>query len=439
MIIGHPEKSSPSPLIVGPMDEEYSDICFECGDGRPCKECNEGDLTADHICDANHRTTISWRITLGKKAPFTAIISRGLVDVCFHCPCGLKFSSSEAALLHLKSLDNTSGHTRRFRPPHPSKDLVKNRWRAGRHRIVKSSPISSPVHDDSESHNSPLAASESNVDDTSNCREIDLTALIKRLLVDPDTIGRLAPEMFLNDELVEFGLKVFMTELEQRDPLLAKQIHVFSSFFYLQYLKEGAARVETWTRHFHLFNKKYLLFPIHESSHWYLAIACHPGQTLLPSDGLKEHESTKPTAKTRFVPVPTRPKKTRVSQTEALQPYNASVQPCIWILDSLGAMHGEVVESLNEYLHGESIELATDRSFRAAAGIKIKVPIQPNGFDCGIYLLHSARIFLADPDRFYALAVEDPQNSMIIRDTGRITELRAELEEMISRRSYMGN
>lgn len=59
---------------------------------------------------------------------------------------------------------------------------------------------------------------------------------------------RLKPNEFLNDTLIEFALKyvplspindfaltpdrVWLNELKEKDPELADQIHVFSSFFY---------------------------------------------------------------------------------------------------------------------------------------------------------------------------------------------------------------
>ncbi|KAJ6621834.1 hypothetical protein B0H10DRAFT_2015955 [Mycena sp. CBHHK59/15] len=99
-------------------------------------------------------------------------------------------------------------------------------------------------------------------------------------------VTRLAPGEFLNDTLIEFGLKLWLQELEQEDPELAKQIHVFSSFFYKKLNKknaqEGYESVRKWTSKFDLFEKKYIIIPINENLHWYLAIIYHPEYTLLP-------------------------------------------------------------------------------------------------------------------------------------------------------------
>ena len=72
-------------------------------------------------------------------------------------------------------------------------------------------------------------------------------------------LHRLRPGEFLNDTLIEFGLKwgtyskfrtipltdishrLWLKELEETDPILASQIHVFNSFFYkkLNHQKKG--------------------------------------------------------------------------------------------------------------------------------------------------------------------------------------------------------
>ncbi|TFK73611.1 cysteine proteinase [Pluteus cervinus] len=101
-------------------------------------------------------------------------------------------------------------------------------------------------------------------------------------------LRRLEPGEFLNDTLIEFGLKRWLKGLEDSQPELAKQIHVFSSFFYKKLNKknfdEGFESVKKWTSKLKLFGKKYLIVPINENLHWYLAIIYHPEHVLLPPD-----------------------------------------------------------------------------------------------------------------------------------------------------------
>ncbi|KAJ6585193.1 hypothetical protein B0H19DRAFT_1368602 [Mycena capillaripes] len=99
-------------------------------------------------------------------------------------------------------------------------------------------------------------------------------------------VSRLTPGEFLNDTLIEFGLKLWLQDLEKENPELVKQIHVFSSFFYKKLNKknpqEGYESVRKWTAKFDLFDKKYIIVPINENLHWYLAIIYQPEHTLKP-------------------------------------------------------------------------------------------------------------------------------------------------------------
>ncbi|KAI0250772.1 hypothetical protein BJV78DRAFT_535499 [Lactifluus subvellereus] len=99
-------------------------------------------------------------------------------------------------------------------------------------------------------------------------------------------VSRLKPGEFLNDTLIEFGLKLWLADLQESNPELASQVHVFSSFFYKKLStkipEEGYNSVRKWTSKFDLFQKKYVIVPINENLHWYLAIIYLPEYTLLP-------------------------------------------------------------------------------------------------------------------------------------------------------------
>jgi Ulp1 family protease len=89
----------------------------------------------------------------------------------------------------------------------------------------------------------------------------------------------------------------------------------------------------------------------------------------------------------------------------------------IFTLDSLGLNHYEAVEILTDYLNLEAQHKRKIVKPTAAIGKKAlvskfnggsssqvmisQVPIQPNNFDCGIYLLHFAETFLSDPRRYF--------------------------------------
>lgn len=114
-------------------------------------------------------------------------------------------------------------------------------------------------------------------------------------------LARLEPGEFLNDSLIELGLKIWLNNLRERDPNLVDQIHVFSSFFFKK-LDGGRGKgceydkVKKWTAKFDLFSKKFIVIPINEHLHWYLAIICFPEFVLKAPP---THLSTQPTRVTR--------------------------------------------------------------------------------------------------------------------------------------------
>ncbi|XP_035687035.1 sentrin-specific protease 6-like isoform X1 [Branchiostoma floridae] len=98
---------------------------------------------------------------------------------------------------------------------------------------------------------------------------------------------------FLNDVIIDFYLKYLMnTVLSEED---RKRTHIFSSFFYKRLMQRDHvrtrsednmhstpihrrhSRVKTWTRHVDLFSKDFVIVPINEHAHWYLAVVCFPG------------------------------------------------------------------------------------------------------------------------------------------------------------------
>lgn len=95
-------------------------------------------------------------------------------------------------------------------------------------------------------------------------------------------IDKLDNGEFLNDTIIEFGLKYLLAQIEKRDPELHDQIYVFSSFFYKRFNERkqdrsrGYELVKKWTSRVDLFKKKYLVVPINEHLHWYLAIVTNP-------------------------------------------------------------------------------------------------------------------------------------------------------------------
>ncbi|KAL1760395.1 hypothetical protein FB107DRAFT_194247, partial [Schizophyllum commune] len=84
-------------------------------------------------------------------------------------------------------------------------------------------------------------------------------------------VARLEPGEYLNDTILEFALKYYLVQLQNENPDLAQQVHVFSSFFFKKLtekkgegLAEGYQSVRKWTKQFDLFAKNYIFVPINE-------------------------------------------------------------------------------------------------------------------------------------------------------------------------------
>ncbi|KAI0598027.1 hypothetical protein F4775DRAFT_592780 [Biscogniauxia sp. FL1348] len=109
-----------------------------------------------------------------------------------------------------------------------------------------------------------------------------------RAIVDKDDIHRLDEGQFLNDNLVIFYLRYLQDRLETERPDLARRIYFQNTFFYdkLKMAKSGHQinydSVKAWTSKVDLFTKDYIIVPINEYTHWYVAII-YNAPKLLPS------------------------------------------------------------------------------------------------------------------------------------------------------------
>ncbi|KAF4628861.1 hypothetical protein G7Y89_g9289 [Cudoniella acicularis] len=111
----------------------------------------------------------------------------------------------------------------------------------------------------------------------------------KRALVEKPDIARLNEGEFLNDNLVDFYLLWLAHHLEQKQPEVAKRIYFHNSFFYTSLVKTPRGKkginyeaVQRWTAKVDLFEKDYIVVPVCENLHWYLAIICNAPRLLYP-------------------------------------------------------------------------------------------------------------------------------------------------------------
>ncbi|KAG7092091.1 hypothetical protein E1B28_008467 [Marasmius oreades] len=197
-------------------------------------------------------------------------------------------------------------------------------------------------------------------------------------------VARLRPGRFLNDVIVEFGLRLWYRELEEKSSLLSQQIHICNTFFFQKLTEEGYKGVAKWTRNVDIFSKTYIVVPINVK---YLS----PNKISI-----------------YFSPPPL----TR-----------------IFILDSLGHANDQVVDSLGKYLKSEVVDkknMSRD-SLTEPTGVVMQVPQQTNGCDCGIFLLHYVRTFFKNVAYIQDMVINRPG----LWDIGGIGEHRKKLADRI--------
>ena len=104
----------------------------------------------------------------------------------------------------------------------------------------------------------------------------------KKTTVEWSDLERLDEGEFLNDNLISFYLRYLEQRLEEERPELAKRVYFFNTFFFATLTSAHKGRkqfnyegVQKWTRSVDLFTYDYIVVPINEQAHWYLAIICN--------------------------------------------------------------------------------------------------------------------------------------------------------------------
>ncbi|CED85163.1 Protease, Ulp1 family [Phaffia rhodozyma] len=242
-------------------------------------------------------------------------------------------------------------------------------------------------------------------------------------------------EGYLNDTLIEFGLKECFHRATIRNPELADKVHIFNSFLYMKLTDPAVTRkgldpwetVKRWTMgKVDLFEKKYLVVPINENYHWYMAIIVNP-RAIIPSPPLsksladqtvKEAKKSSPAQKKVSTYAPRRSTRGRndsnirevAEGTDAevgrgddreMEAAQERITPYIFLFDSFGTSRPQPGHVLTRYLCSEAIassRLEEGADVQPLVHRKADVPTQHDFSSCGVYLLHYADVFFSDPD-----------------------------------------
>lgn len=120
-----------------------------------------------------------------------------------------------------------------------------------------------------------------------------------RATVDMQDIERLDEGQFLNDSLINFYLRWLEQRLSERNPALHKRIYFHNTFFYktLTTLSRGHRginyeAVERWTARVDLLSYDYIIVPVNENTHWYVAIICNAPKLLPGKPEVSENTKT---------------------------------------------------------------------------------------------------------------------------------------------------
>lgn len=222
--------------------------------------------------------------------------------------------------------------------------------------------------------------------------------------VEYQDLARLDDGEFLNDNLVEFALRFMKGAHAELD----KSVYMFNTYFYASLTGNGRHgiqydSVKRWTNKVDLFSYDYVVVPINESLHWYLAIICNLGH-LQKNIDLSLGEALRGAAPS---PDPSAYSTGMLESSGSVMKKksmgrgrHSATQPAIITLDSLGTPHSSVVGLLNQYLAAEAMDKRGAKVERLPGVTAKGIPEQDNHFDCGVMALCYVKQFLQNPADF---------------------------------------
>lgn len=120
----------------------------------------------------------------------------------------------------------------------------------------------------------------------------------KRITVEWSDLEKLDEGEFLNDNLISFYLRFLEQQLGDQKPHIAKKVYFFNSYFFATLTNTHKSKkgfnyegVQKWTRSVDLFTYDYIIVPINEALHWYLAIICNLPALDRSLEMLEEYQS----------------------------------------------------------------------------------------------------------------------------------------------------
>ncbi|KAM3457530.1 hypothetical protein MY3296_000962 [Beauveria thailandica] len=265
-----------------------------------------------------------------------------------------------------------------------------------------------------------------------------------RTSVEKEDILKLDEGEFLNDNLINFYLRYLQTNIGRDHPEFVNRVHIMSTFFFEKLTsRKGGINydgVKSWTSKLDLFSYDYVVVPVNENAHWYLAIICNTPKLLAPTEdelhvdastnilgrpkseslimtkmeqemtdvSLEDVTATRRSSKrlssglasssSKIAPEAGSPPRA-VHGSRTLSKHSDASVPRIITLDSLGLTHSAACKVLKEYLVEEAKDKKNINLAAVPVGKKARgIPEQDNFCDCGVFVLGYMEEFLKDPD-----------------------------------------
>lgn len=206
---------------------------------------------------------------------------------------------------------------------------------------------------------------------------------------------RLKPNVYLNDNLIELKLCLLEESLDYRE---RERFYFFNTHFFDRLIDCSAGinsgelldeqALFSWVKE-DIFQKEFLVFPINQSLHWYLAVICSPG-------GCCEQIAPK-REQTDMVDL------SDISSDggDSNRSFDAQ-DTLILIFDSLNYRYRtKLINSLKKFLISYGRRRGDRVNEKKIHARYLNVPTQPNLYDCGCYLVKNVENFVKDADRVY--------------------------------------
>lgn len=197
----------------------------------------------------------------------------------------------------------------------------------------------------------------------------------RRALVNFSDLERLDDDIFLNDSLIDF----YLIYLFEQAKIPANKVYFFNTHFYTTLTRPVSgeksainyAGVARWTAREDIFNYDYIVIPINESAHWYLAIICNVNNIDRKDNIDKSSTSSPPALEHTSNPIP-QPSHKRVGDMLALPaPFNSLDEAFVTEDDEDIVVYDKEESKLN-LVDAEAVEFDDDAKEPTVEGVSVR-------------------------------------------------------------------